>query len=61
VKVWYDTSELEKDHLFYNLGAMYGEDFSRTVFVRGKPVGLLRPKKQETCVLSVLDAEEGEG
>jgi hypothetical protein len=65
-EIFHSLKELEEKYLFYNLGpaVLYGDwdRYSRAVYVRGALVGTLLfelPKKPE--IMSVLDAEEGEG
>lgn len=66
LEVFYSIKELEEKHLFYNLGpaVLYGDfdRYSQAIYVRGKLIGSLRnepPAKPE--IMSILDAEEGEG
>jgi hypothetical protein len=65
VEIFKSLKELEEKYLFYNLGAavLYGDwkRYSQAVYVRGKLVGSLITEPVKSEIMSVLDAEEGEG
>lgn len=65
--IYNSLKELESKYLFYRLGPMvvYGDSndkiaWSQAVWVHGKNVGIL-VHRSKSEIMSVLDAEEGEG